>query len=130
MGKIDPACDCDVIHIETVKLVRDKMQDEVELCGLSDFFKVLGDSTRAKIISALYISEMCVCDLAALLGMTKSAISHQLGLMRRDNLVKNRRDGRVVYYSLADDHIRQIFEMGIEHIRERIESTEQHSARN
>lgn len=124
MGKIDPSCDCDVIHTETVELVRDKMQDEVELCGLSDFFKVLGDSTRSKIIAALYISEMCVCDLAALLGMTKSAISHQLGLMRRDNLVKNRRDGRVVYYSLADDHIRQIFEMGIEHIRERIDSSE------
>jgi DNA-binding transcriptional ArsR family regulator len=124
MGKIDPSCDCDVIHTETVEMVREKMQDETELSGLSYFFKMLGDSTRAKIIAALDISEMCVCDLASLLGMTKSAISHQLGLMRRDNLVKNRRDGRVVYYSLADDHIRQIFEMGIEHIRERIDSAE------
>jgi len=118
MGKNSPACDCDVIHVDVVEAVREKMPDERELGALSDFFKVLGDSTRAKIISALDESEMCVCDLAVLLGMTKSAISHQLGLLRRSNLVKNRREGRVVYYSLSDDHIRQIYEMGIEHIRE------------
>lgn len=119
MGRNDPTCDCDVIHTEVVDSVRTKMPDENELYDLSDFFKVLGDSTRAKIISALDAGEMCVCDLAALLGMTKSAISHQLGLLRRNNLVKNRREGRVVYYSLSDEHIRQIYEMGIEHIRER-----------
>ncbi|HHW24276.1 MAG TPA: metalloregulator ArsR/SmtB family transcription factor [Bacillota bacterium] len=124
MGKNDPACDCDVIHTDMVESVRAKMPDESELYELSDFFKVLGDSTRAKIISALDAGEMCVCDLAALLGMTKSAISHQLGLLRRNNLVKNRREGRVVFYSLSDDHIRQIYEMGIEHIRERADSAE------
>lgn len=124
MGRNDPTCDCDVIHTEVVDSVRTKMPDENELYDLSDFFKVLGDSTRAKIISALDAGEMCVCDLAALLGMTKSAISHQLGLLRRNNLVKNRREGRVVYYSLSDEHIRQIYEMGIEHIRERSSSNE------
>ena len=97
------------------------MPDENELCDLSDFFKILGYSTRAKIIWALDESEMCVCDLAALLGMTKSAISHQLGLMRRENLVKNRKEGRVVFYSLTDDHIKQIFETGLEHIREPVD---------
>jgi Predicted transcriptional regulators len=119
MKRSEPVCSCDVIHIDVVDAVRGRMPEENELCDLSDFFKILGDSTRAKIISALDEHEMCVCDLAALLGMTKSAISHQLGLLRRDNLVKNRKEGRVVFYSLSDDHIKQIFEMGLEHIKEK-----------
>ncbi len=112
-------CDCDVIHSDVVDAVKKKMPDENELYDLSDFFKVLGDSTRAKIIWALDESEMCVCDLAMLLGMTKSAISHQLSSLRQANLVRNRREGKNVFYSLVDDHVKQIFEMGLEHIREK-----------
>ena len=114
-------CDCDVIHENVVNAVKMKMPDENELYDLSDFFKILGDSTRAKIIWALDKSEMCVCDLAVLLNMTKSAVSHQLSLLRRDNLVKNRREGKNVFYTLADNHIKEIFEKGLEHIREKKE---------
>ncbi|MEY8357162.1 metalloregulator ArsR/SmtB family transcription factor [Lachnospiraceae bacterium 54-53] len=112
-------CDCDVIHADVVETVKTKMPEENELYDLSDFFKVLGDSTRSKIIWALDEHEMCVCDLAALLNMTKSAISHQLRALREANLVINRREGKNVFYSLADDHIKQIFEKGLEHIREK-----------
>lgn len=111
-------CDCDVIHGDVVEVVKKKMPEEDILYDLSDFFKVLGDSTRVKIMWALDESEMCVCDLAVLLNMTKSAISHQLKSLRQANLVKFRRDGKVVYYSLSDDHVKEIFEKGLEHIRE------------
>lgn len=111
-------CDCEVIHAEAVKRAKEKMIDESELYDLADFFKVLGDSTRVKIMSALDSGEMCVCDLAVLLNMTKSAISHQLRSLRQANLVKYRKEGKVVYYSLSDDHVRDIFEKGLEHIRE------------
>jgi DNA-binding transcriptional ArsR family regulator len=117
--KDDMLCDCDVLHEDVVRAVLAKMPDENELSDLSDFFKILGDSTRSRIVCALDASEMCVCDLAALLGMTKSAISHQLRALREANLVKNRREGKVVYYALADDHVKEIFEKGLEHIRER-----------
>ncbi|NMA65168.1 MAG: winged helix-turn-helix transcriptional regulator [Clostridiaceae bacterium] len=96
------------------------MPDETDIYNLADFFKVLGDSTRAKIISALDISEMCVCDLAVLLNMTKSAISHQLRALRQANLVKHRREGKVVFYSLSDDHVKSVFELGLEHIKENV----------
>lgn len=112
-------CDCEVIHAEVVESVRAKMTDERELYDLADFFKVLGDSTRVKIMSALDVGEVCVCDLAALLNMTKSAISHQLRSLKQANLVKFRREGKVVYYTLSDDHVRDIFEKGLEHIREK-----------
>jgi ArsR family transcriptional regulator len=95
------------------------MPEEDELYDLSDFFKVLGDSTRAKIIWALDESEMCVCDIAVLLNMTKSAISHQLKALKAANLVKYRKEGKVVFYSLTDDHVKEIFEKGLEHIREK-----------
>ncbi|MBP8893569.1 MAG: winged helix-turn-helix transcriptional regulator [Saprospiraceae bacterium] len=94
------------------------MPEEDELYDLSDFFKVLGDSTRAKIMWALDEHEMCVCDMAVLLNMTKSAISHQLRSLRQADLVKFRKEGKVVFYSLTDDHVKQIFEKGLEHIRE------------
>jgi ArsR family transcriptional regulator len=113
-------CDCDVIHGDIVDAVREKMPEEGELYDLADFFKVLGDSTRAKIMWALDESEMCVCDLAVLLNMTKSAISHQLRSLKQTNLVKYRKEGKVVYYSLADSHVKDIFEKGLEHIRESI----------
>lgn len=119
MKKEELFCDCDVIHAEVVEAVKKKMPDDNVLYDLSDFFKVLGDSTRSKIIWALDEHEMCVCDLAILLGMTKSAISHQLRSLREANLVTNRRDGKNVFYSLADDHVKQIFEKGLDHIREK-----------
>lgn len=111
-------CDCDVIHGDVVSLVRERLTEEGTLYDLADFFKVLGDSTRVKIMSALDVHEMCVCDLAVLLNMTKSAISHQLRSLKQANLVRFRREGKVVYYALSDDHVRDILEKGLEHIRE------------
>lgn len=119
MAKDELFCDCDVIHADVVDKVKKKMPDEEELYNLSDFFKVLGDSTRAKIIWALDESEMCVCDIAVLLNMTKSAISHQLRSLKQANLVKYRKEGKIVFYSLADDHVKDIFEKGLDHIREK-----------
>ena len=121
MRREDILCDCDILHEGVVNTVRERMPDENVLSDLSDFFKILGDSTRAKIVCALDEGEMCVCDLAALLNMTKSAISHQLRSLRDANLVKNRREGKVVFYSLADDHVKEIFEKGLQHIREKVE---------
>jgi ArsR family transcriptional regulator, lead/cadmium/zinc/bismuth-responsive transcriptional repressor len=108
-----------VIHADVVDSVKKKMPEERELYDLSDFFKVLGDSTRVKIMWALDESEMCVCDIAVLLNMTKSAISHQLRSLKQANLVKHRKEGKIVFYSLADDHVKDIFEKGLEHIREK-----------
>jgi DNA-binding transcriptional ArsR family regulator len=112
-------CDCNIIHEEVVAEVRAKMPDEEVLMDLADLFKVFGDSTRVRILSALQHSEMCVCDIAVLLGMTKSAISHQLRSLRQTRLVKHRKDGKSVYYSLDDDHIGNIFAQGLLHVRER-----------
>ena len=93
-----------------------KMREEEEYLNLATLFKMFGDGTRVKILHALEQNELCVCDLAALLGMTKSAISHQLKALRLSNLVKPRRDGQVVYYSLADDHVKYILDIGFDHI--------------
>lgn len=112
-------CDCEVIHAEVVERVSKVMPVDDELYDLSDFFKVFGDSTRIKIMWALDESEMCVCDLAVLLNMTKSAISHQLKSLRAANLVKYRKEGKVVFYSLQDEHVKEILEKGLEHIREK-----------
>lgn len=113
-----PFCDCEVIHEEIVEKVREKMSDTDEYLELSSLFKMFGDCTRVRILHALELHEMCVCDLAALLGVTKSAVSHQLKQLRLSNLVKFRREGQVIFYSLADDHVKEIIDMGIEHIRE------------
>ena len=110
--------DCTVIHEETVEAVRGKMPDEDTLLTLADLFKVFSDSTRVKIICALLNAEMCVCDIAALLGMSKSAISHQLRTLRQTRLVKYRREGKVVYYSLEDEHVGTIIDQGLVHIGE------------
>ncbi len=118
MAKMEDLCDCEVIHEEVVDEVKKKMPEEHILYDLADFFKVFSDSTRVKIMWALDESEMCVCDLAVLLNMTKSAISHQLRSLRNANLVKFRKQGKIVYYSLADEHVQDIFEKGLEHIRE------------
>lgn len=124
MKKEELFCDCDVIHADVVDTVRVQMPEESRLYDLSDFFKVLGDSTRVRIIWALDQSEMCVCDLAVLLNMTKSAISHQLRALRDANLVKNRREGKNIFYSLADDHVKQIVELGFVHVLEKDEAEE------
>jgi len=110
-------CSCHVIHEKTVARVKKLLPKEEELLDLADLFKMFADSTRIKILSALLHSEMCVCDIACLLGMTKSAISHQLRLLRQSRLVKTRRDGKVVYYSLDDEHVNGIFAQGLEHIK-------------
>lgn len=122
MNKKDIVCDCSVIHEDSVEEVRKKMPQEEQLYELADFFKVLGDSTRVKIMWALDMKELCVCDLAVLLNMTKSAISHQLRALREARLVKFKKDGKVVYYSLADHHVKQVFEMGYQHINEEREN--------
>ena len=109
-------CDCDMIHEKTVENTRSRMQNEEDYLDLATLFKMFGDGTRVKILHALEQNELCVCDLAALLGMTKSAISHQLKALRLSNLVKSRRDGQVVYYSLADDHVKYILDIGFDHI--------------
>jgi DNA-binding transcriptional ArsR family regulator len=109
-------CDCDMIHEKIVEDTRGRMQAEGEYLDLASLFKMFGDGTRVKILHALELNEMCVCDLAALLGMTKSAISHQLKALRLSNLVKSRRDGQVIYYSLADDHVKYILDIGFDHI--------------
>ena len=109
-------CDCDMIHEKVVENTRSRMQEETQYLDLAALFKMFGDGTRVKILHALELNEMCVCDLAALLGMTKSAISHQLKALRLSNLVKARRDGQVIYYSLADDHVKYILDIGFDHI--------------
>ena len=112
-------CDCDVIHEDVVSQVKDKMPKEEILYDLAELFKVFGDSTRIKILWALAESEMCVCDVAFLLNMTQSAISHQLRVLKEAKLVKNRKEGKVVFYSLDDDHVKHIFDQGMVHINEK-----------
>ena len=113
-----PACECDEIHSEVVEKRRAEMPDESTLYDLSDFFKILGDSTRISILFAIDDEPMCVCDIADLLGMTKSAVSHQLKILRQSDLVTYRKSGKNVYYTLADDHVRDIIEKALEHIKE------------
>ncbi|HEY8420982.1 MAG TPA: metalloregulator ArsR/SmtB family transcription factor [Thermoclostridium sp.] len=111
-------CDCTVIHEETIKNVRARMPADENLYDLAELFKVFGDTTRIKILCALAESEMCVCDIAVLLNMTQSSISHQLRVLKQARLVRYRREGKVVYYSLDDDHVKQIFNLGLIHLNE------------
>ncbi len=113
-----PCCEEENTNTEIVQSVRANMPDEEVLYELADFYKVFGDCTRIKIIYALFEKEMCVCDIASLLGMTISAISHQLRTLNMARLVKYRREGKSVFYSLADEHVRTIINQGIEHIEE------------
>lgn len=94
------------------------MPDDETLYDLAELFKIFGDTTRVKILCALLTNEMCVCDMAALLGVTQSAVSHQLRMLKQARLVKFRKEGKVVYYSLADDHVKTIFDQGLTHINE------------
>ena len=111
-------CEECAVHDEVVQSVHDKMPDEDKLYDLAEIFKVFGDSTRIKILYVLFEAEMCVCDIAQLLNMTQSAISHQLRILKQSQLVKSRRDGKSVFYSLADDHVYRIINQGFEHIKE------------
>ena len=110
-------CDCNVIHHSVVHEVEGKMLDDTMYERLALLFHLFGDGTRIRILHALEKSEMCVCDISVLLGLTKSAVSHQLKSLRLANLVKFRKEGQVVYYSLADDHVKDIIDIGLEHLQ-------------
>ena len=111
-------CESIEIHEDLLKIVNETMPDENELYDLAELFKVFGDSTRIRILYVLFEGEVCVCDLAQALNMTQSAISHQLRILKQNKLVKNRREGKSIFYSLADDHVRSIIAQGREHIEE------------
>ena len=106
------------IHQDTIHAVQQTLPDQVDLYELADLFKLFGDSTRISILWALSESEMCVCDLCALLKMKQPAVSHQLKNLKQSRVVKARRDGKIVYYSLDDEHIRKLLNLGMEHILE------------
>lgn len=111
-------CDCNEIHEDLLKIVNDTMPEETELYDLAELFKVFGDSTRIRILFVLFEAEVCVCDLAKVLNMTQSAISHQLRILKANKLVNSRREGKSVFYSLADGHVRTIIAQGRDHIEE------------
>lgn len=111
-------CEVRSVNKEVVEDVMERMLEEGLFLKVSDTFKILGDPTRVKILYALSLHEMCVCDLSVLLGMSHSAISHQLRLLRNAGFVKYRREGKIVYYTLADEHVVKLIKMGIEHARE------------
>lgn len=116
MSRNEFICDCNVIHKDAVDKTIKKMPDSDTFNKLAEFFKILGDTTRSKILFALDQNEMCVCDIANVLGMSKSSISHQLGTLRRSGIVKCRKSGKEVFYTLDDDHVKKVFEIGAEHI--------------
>ena len=118
MKNIKDDCDCRIIHEDKVKDARKSALAGETTEDICQTFKALGDVSRLKILWALEHQEMCVCDLAALLGITESAVSHQLRLLRTLRLVKNRRDGAILYYRLADDHVSQLVRIALEHVSE------------
>lgn len=111
-------CDLMAVHEDILERVRREMPDEDTLYNLTELFHVFGDSTRMRILYVLFASEMCVCDIATLLGLTQSAVSHQLRLLKGMRLVKSRREGKTVFYALADDHVKTIINQGLEHVGE------------
>ncbi len=120
MSETNSAERCELMHVhqEIVDKVNQQMPEDEILFDLAELFKIFGDSTRIKILYLLFESEMCVCDIAQLLNMTQSAISHQLQVLKKSKLVKYRRDGKTVFYSLADGHVRTIIDQGMEHVAE------------
>ncbi|MBI5551971.1 MAG: helix-turn-helix transcriptional regulator [Desulfobacterales bacterium] len=112
------------IHPETIRLVQEKMPASSVLAELADFYKLFGDGTRLRILTALSIAELCVCDLSALLDMKQPAVSHQLRVLKQGRVVRARREGKVVYYALNDEHIRNVLQVGLEHLGERQEVEE------
>ena len=113
-----PECELHEEHLDLIERGRVRLPETTELYDLSDFFKVFGDSTRLGILFAIDGAPMCVCDIAAVLGMTKSAVSHQLKVLRQNRLVKYNKVGKNVFYELSDDHVRDIIEKALEHIEE------------
>lgn len=113
-----PCCDYMHVHSDIVDKVKEKMADENKLFDLAELFKIFGDSTRIKILYTISMSEMCVCDIAQILGMTVSAVSHQLSILRRAKLVGTKRKGKSIFYFLADEHVVLILAQGLEHINE------------
>ena len=111
-------CDCCEVHENLLQIVNETIPEENELYDLAELFKVFGDSTRIRILFVLFEAEVCVCDIAQLLNMNQSAISHQLRILKQNKLVKSRRDGKSIFYSLADEHVRTIIDQGREHIEE------------
>ncbi len=109
-------CDCNILHQEIIDDTKEKMLSMKLFNKVSNFFKIIGDGTRLRILYALDKNEMCVCDIANLLNMTKSSISHQLKLLKENSLVKSRRDGKIVYYMLDDEHVSSVIEIACEHI--------------
>ena len=120
MSKNEFVCDCNMVHEAMVNDTLSKMPEDNIMNNVADFFKIMGDTTRCKLLFALMQNEMCVCDLANVLSMTKSSISHQLSKMKDVGLVKCRKCGKTVYYSLDDSHISEIFEVGLNHINHKI----------
>ncbi|WP_300258920.1 ArsR/SmtB family transcription factor [Clostridium sp.] len=112
------SCNCSYIHEDILNRVKEHLPKEEVLYELAEIFKVFGDSTRIKILCALFEGEMCVCDMSELLGVSQSAVSHQLRVLKQARLVKFRREGKTVYYSLADDHVKHIFNEGLDHVLE------------
>lgn len=111
-------CEAHELHGDLLETVSSTMPDETELYDLAELFKIFGDSTRIRILFVLFEAEVCVCDLAQVLNMTQSAVSHQLKILKQNKLVKSRREGKSIFYSLADDHVRTIIAQGQEHIEE------------
>jgi len=118
MGRNENTCDCNVVHEESIEHVRNEIASEDELAKMTKLYKVFGDSTRLHILAALNCHEMCVCDLAVLMNMTKSATSHQLRILRENNLVRFEKVGKHSYYSLADEHVRDILDIALDHVNE------------
>jgi DNA-binding transcriptional ArsR family regulator len=117
-GDVSDVCSANIIHEDILERVRQEMLPGSLLSDMAEFYKVMGDTTRVSILHALSFSELCVCDISALLGMSQSAVSHQLKTLRQMRLVTSRRDGKVVYYSLNDEHIQQMIELGRTHLTE------------
>ena len=113
-----PCCEEDVVHQDTVERVREQLPPDETLYDLAELFKMFGDSTRVKILYALLEAELCVCDIAKLMEVSQSAVSHQLRVLKGGKLVKYRREGKTVYYSLADEHVRRIISQGMEHVED------------
>ena len=116
--KVIENCSTTVIHGDILEEVKENLPEEETLYDLAEIFKVFGDTTRIKILCSLFEHEMCVCDMAALLNITQSAVSHQLRVLKQARLVKFRREGKVVYYSLDDEHVKNIFNEGLNHVLE------------
>ena len=118
MIEVSPCCQEDIVHEDVIAAVRAQLPPEELLYDLAELFKIFGDSTRIRILYALLESELCVCDIAKLINVSQSAVSHQLRVLKASKLVKFRREGKVVFYSLADDHVMLILSQGMEHIEE------------